>query len=178
MSWMIDSATGLPNPFVRTGYDDLQPGFRVTEQGVGGAVSRFEEAMRAASGVEAPAPVQVAQVQGVGSVTDAVPLAEVTPAQSGTAPGGETAEDRAARGLDIAAEPGPGTAILDGLGRLRGIFDAQTQNVLAVGQRDVMDAATLMALQTEVVRYTVLVDVSSKLAGKSTQALDALMKGQ
>ena len=57
-------------------------------------------------------------------------------------------------------------------------IDTQTNAVADISSGQVLDARTLMSLQAEVVRYTVLVDVSSKLAGKSTQALDALMKGQ
>jgi type III secretion system YscI/HrpB-like protein len=37
---------------------------------------------------------------------------------------------------------------------------------------------TLLAVQMEVVNFSMLVDVTSKLTGKSTQAFDTLLKGQ
>jgi type III secretion system YscI/HrpB-like protein len=36
----------------------------------------------------------------------------------------------------------------------------------------------MMQLQADMVQYSVLVDVSSKLAGKVTTSIDSLMKGQ
>lgn len=143
----------------------------------GGQVGRFEAALDGASVVQS---VQYAQVQQVGSMTDAVPLTKVNSNPSATSPTNSAdAANRAVRGLDLGDETdGPGESILQGLGRLRSVFDTQTKNVAAVNEGNVMDAVTMMNLQTEIVRYTVLIDVSSKLAGKSTQALDALMKGQ
>lgn len=175
MSWINAAATGaLP----AQGLDGstMLPGF--DGGGLGrafapnSAVARFDEAMHAAS---APAPVQFAQVQQANSVTDAVPLTAVPGA--GRPIEATSATERAVRGLELTDE-GPGQSILDGLGRLRSIFDTQTNAVADITTGQVLDATTLMSLQAEVVRYTVLVDVSSKLAGKSTQALDALMKGQ
>lgn len=175
MSWINAAATGvLPTQGLDT--STMLPALDGTGLGrafaPGGAVARFDEAMHAASGVT---PVQYAQVQQTGSVTDAVPLTAVPSA--GTPVEATSAAERAVRGLDLVDE-GPGQSILDGLGRLRSIFDTQTSSVADITSGQVLDARTLMSLQAEVVRYTVLVDVSSKLAGKSTQALDALMKGQ
>ena len=154
----------------------------------GGAQLRFEDAMQAAgagSGPAATAPVEgarLAQATDFVSVTDAVPFMSAQPpatAASATpdAPPGSAAE-RAIRGLELQTEVGPGQSILDGLGRLRGIFDQQIAGVANVERREVLDTTTLMNLQADVVRYTLLVDVTSKLAGKSTMALDTLMKGQ
>lgn len=175
MSWINAAATGiLPAQGLDT--STMLPALDGTGLGhafaPGGSVARFDEAMHAASGVT---PVQFAQVQQTGSVTDAVPLTAVPGA--GTPVETTSAAERAVRGLDLVDE-GPGQSILDGLGRLRSIFDTQTNAVADISSGQVLDARTLMSLQAEVVRYTVLVDVSSKLAGKSTQALDALMKGQ
>jgi type III secretion system YscI/HrpB-like protein len=44
--------------------------------------------------------------------------------------------------------------------------------------RSSQDASMLMSMQMEVVNYTLMVDVTSKLTGKSTQSFDTLMKGQ
>lgn len=156
----------------------------------GGAQLRFEEALRVAGGPgqvspanapQAPAEIhalRTAQATGGVTATDAVPL--TGPQAPAAAPPTDSAQaaDRAARGLELPPQVGPGQSILDGLGRMRSIFDQQVSGVASAGQREVLDTATLMTLQSDVVRYTLLVDVTSKLAGKSTQALDTLMKGQ
>jgi type III secretion system YscI/HrpB-like protein len=159
----------------------------------GTSVARFEDALRAAQGADVTATqgVQVAQVQGTGTVTDAVPPVGNTPltavrnadaVDGATAPDPQSAADRAARGLDLdpvaRADEGPGTTILSGLERLRGVFDSQITSVHQESTGATMDVVTMMNIQAEVVQYSVLVDVTSKLAGKSTQALDSLMKGQ
>jgi type III secretion system YscI/HrpB-like protein len=116
-------------------------------------------------------PVQVAQLQppvrdaGVGPVTDAA------------------AEERARRVLQLDAPQSvdskqTGDTILEGLQKLRGVFDAQEARINSVMSEPNADFQTLMALQMEVVKFSLLVDVTSKLTGKSTQAFDTLMKGQ
>ena len=40
------------------------------------------------------------------------------------------------------------------------------------------DYNRMMELQAQLVEFSLVVDVTSKLAGKSTQALDSLLKGQ
>lgn len=148
---------------------------------------RFEDALQAAgAGNSNVAPLAVegvryAQASGAVNVTDAVPFMGLQPpasaaeAQPATP---DSAAERAIRGLELQAEIGPGQSILDGLGRLRGVFDQQISGIANVERREVLDTSTLMNLQAEVVRYSLLVDVTSKLAGKSTTALDTLMKGQ
>ena len=69
-----------------------------------------------------------------------------------------------------------GDAILGGLSRLRETFDVQQARL---GQMvNGSTAAELVAVQLEVVQYSMLVDVTSKLTGKATQSFDTLMKGQ
>jgi type III secretion system YscI/HrpB-like protein len=138
---------------------------------------RFSNAMDhaiAASTPPAPAaapPVRVAQLQtpvndaGVGPVANAA------------------AEERARRVLQLDTPPSAdskqaGDTILEGLQKLRGVFDAQQARINAVMSEPNVDFQTLMALQMEVVKFSLLVDVTSKLTGKSTQAFDTLMKGQ
>jgi type III secretion system YscI/HrpB-like protein len=139
-----------------------------------GASQRFSAAMdRAIAGVVPPsAPVKVAQLQapvsdaGVGRVTDAA------------------AEERARRVLQLDApqaadsKQNGGDMILDGLQRLRGVFDAQQARISSVMSEPAVDFQTLMKVQMEVVHYSLLVDVTSKMTGKSTQAFDTLLKGQ
>ncbi len=127
----------------------------------------------------------------VGRHTDSFFLAQSSPAQSF---GGSNV-----KGIDITTgigalptpvldaavvEPGtPGQGIIDGLSRLRGVFDAQEQAITSVaptfaeGGR-VFKSSELINLQLEVFNYTLLADVSAKLAGKTTATVDTLMKGQ
>ena len=158
------------------------------------SVTAFQDAMRNAGIRDATPPVNALQgvhgVQGVqvvqlvppaGVVTD-VPLVSV-PVQ-GVSDGSQldSARDRAVEGLGLPGEPesevGAGQSILDGLERLRGLFDGQIGDVNSRIENARFDAGDLMRVQAEVVTFSVMVDVSSKLAGKSTQAMDTLMKGQ
>lgn len=114
---------------------------------------------------------QPATAEQVGSVTE-------------TAQADLDAQQRARRGLGLegaeseAVKSEPGDMILDGLQKLRGVFDARETRVAELMNRSTLDAGTLMAVQMEVANFTLLVDISSKLTGKSAQALDTLMKGQ
>jgi hypothetical protein len=91
--------------------------------------------------------------------------------------------DRARMGLGLgpaapAAPGGEGDMILQGFGKLRGIFDERTARVTDVMNRGATDARTMMEMQVEIVNFTLLVDMSSKLTGKTTAVFDTLMKGQ
>lgn len=137
---------------------------------------RFQQALEKAGfptrTTHVEAPVRIAQLDPLGSATDAT-----TPADNADA------ANRAVQGLELDGEtdsaPGTGTTILEGLGQLRGLFDSQLDGV---AQRSAMttpyDSIAMMQLQAELVEFSLVVDVTSKLAGKSTQALDSLMKGQ
>lgn len=111
-----------------------------------------------------------------------------TPEVSGITPT-ETDRTRALRGLDlsndVASADGPttGEGIIDGLSRLRGVFDAQENAITGISDTSsagtgLTNSSDLINLQLEVVKYSLLMDVTSKLAGKSTQTFDTLMKGQ
>ncbi|MEL6681605.1 MAG: type III secretion system inner rod subunit SctI [Pseudomonadota bacterium] len=83
----------------------------------------------------------------------------------------------------VVEAPTTGQGIIDGLSRLRGVFDAQEQAITGISPADVAgtrltNSSELINLQLEVVKYSMLMDVTSKLAGKSTQTFDTLMKGQ
>jgi len=95
------------------------------------------------------------------------------------------AKERAKRALHLddpaqkaAPVSGAGDTILEGIQKLRGVFDAQQARVNKVMSSPATDMHTLLAIQMEVVNYSVLVDVTSKLTGKSTQAFETLLKGQ
>jgi type III secretion system YscI/HrpB-like protein len=137
---------------------------------------RFQQALEKAGFPtkigQVEAPVRIAQLDPLGTATDAT-----TPADAANA------ANRAVMGLELDGEAddtaGTGTAILEGLGKLRGVFDSQLDGV---AQRSTVtnpyDSIGMMQLQAELFEFSLVVDVTSKLAGKSTQALDSLMKGQ
>ena len=117
------------------------------------------------------------------------PAAAGQAAQAPTAAGAPSAadasaEERARRALQLESPPvqdakaAGGDTILDGLQKLRGVFDAQQARIAALTSQPVVNFGTLMAVQMEVVNFSLLVDVTSKLTGKSTQAFDTLLKGQ
>lgn len=119
--------------------------------------------------------VRVAQADGGNVVVDDPSLAReralralgfehVTPGQAAAQPGG--------------ALENTGDTILDGLMRLRGAFDEQAGALNKMHHGGMMSATEMLALQVEVVKYGMLIDVTSKLTGKSTQAFDTLLKGQ
>ena len=131
----------------------------------------------------------IQQVQAVGSVD--APTA-TGPANDAGVPLSsyvdQNARQNALDGLGLDAEAATGVAnaegstggqsILDGLSRIRGAFDQQLAGVNEKVLGSSMDVTSMMAVHADVVKYSLLVDVSSKLAGKSTQAVDTLMKGQ
>lgn len=71
-----------------------------------------------------------------------------------------------------------GDLILEGLSRLRGTFDRQISSINAGLADPDLSVNRMMAMQMEVAQFSLLVDVTSKLAGKTTQSIDTLMKGQ
>lgn len=93
------------------------------------------------------------------------------------------AAERARRALDLApvekaqTATEPGDRILDGLNRVRGVFDNQNARLGALVSQPMSDADRMIGLQVEVINFSLLVEVASKLTGKSTAALETLMKG-
>lgn len=93
------------------------------------------------------------------------------------------AADRARRALDLApvekaqTASEPGDRILDGLSRIRNVFDNQHARIGALVSQPMSDADRMIGLQVEVINFSLLVEVASKLTGKSTAALETLMKG-
>lgn len=134
-------------------------------------IDAFEQAL-ARQTVEPPvAPVHVAQ---------AGPVPSVTPTGATTDVG---AEERARQGLGLdgvplESAPSAGDMILEGMQQLRGVFDVREAHIAELMSSQTLTSNQLMAMQMEVANFTLLVDISSKLTGKTTQALDTLMKGQ
>ncbi len=78
----------------------------------------------------------------------------------------------------VASQERHGDMILDGLSYLRDTFDRQTERVGGITSMPISGTEKLIATQVEIVKFTLLMDVTSKLTGKSTQTFDTLMKGQ
>lgn len=90
-------------------------------------------------------------------------------AQAAAKPANSVHSTRKAEGGDL---------ILEGLSRLRGTFDSQISSINAHLADPDLSVNKMMAMQMEVAQFSLLVDVTSKLAGKTTQSIDTLMKGQ
>lgn len=115
-----------------------------------------------------------AALERQGAVAANTPPSEVNPAEA-------VGRARETLGLDPvqkAGQPQPGDLILDGLQKLRGNFDASNASINRLMNSSTLDAHAMMEMQVELVRFSLLTDITSKLTGKSTQAFDTLMKGQ
>lgn len=80
------------------------------------------------------------------------------------------------RALDVAVGS-DGDAILGGLEHLRSVFNTQQASIANLMNGSVVDTNNLMALQVEAVKYSLLIDVTSKLSNRTAQAVSDLMKG-
>lgn len=165
------------------GADASTPSLRAFQEAMSAATQDIvPHGIQNATGVD---PIQVAQA-GTGTLTDApnplIPLPSITTVETGASDfGSATSGDRAATalGLENSRSETPGDAILSGLEQLRGVFDRSLANVNDIAGSDaVMNIGQMVELQAQVTQFSLLVDVSSKLAGKSTQAMDSLMRGQ
>lgn len=104
---------------------------------------------------------------------------DAVPAVPASSPAVDTqAQSRAREALELTGPSNHGDAILGGLQRLRGIFDKQEGIVSRLMSGSAANTGTMLAMQMEVANFSLLVEVTSKLTGKSTQAFDTLMKGQ
>lgn len=123
-----------------------------------------------------------AQSSRVEAFEDAV-AARIAAADGGAAPADAAARAREGLGLEgvqpeAAVQPTGGDMILQGLDKLRGMFDAGESRIGSIVDRGTLDAHAMVEMQMELVNFTMLVDLGSKLTGKSTQVFDTLMKGQ
>lgn len=146
-------------------------------------VTNFEAALKVVRG---------GQGDAVASADEGARLAQASsPGATDATTPNDASRDRALRalGFEEAAPPNGGNAaggppvatgdtILEGLKQLRGAFDEQATSLAKMNETGAMGASEMLALQVEVVKYGMLIDVTSKLTGKSTQAFDTLLKGQ
>lgn len=103
----------------------------------------------------------------------------------GAANGSSLADDqaRARQALELGIPPdasrvGTGDTILGGLQKLRSVFDISQHKISNISGTNLSGVGAMFEMQREVVHYSLLIDVTSKLTGKTTQAVDQLMKGQ
>ncbi|PTW56651.1 type III secretion system (T3SS) basal body protein I (YscI/HrpB/PscI-like) [Breoghania corrubedonensis] len=177
----------------------------IANAGTGSSIARFDVAMQQA-GAGSAQPVSPTGASAA-PTTFPFPPAESAPSSgagpavgetygSQANPGGLTPtsspaldRQRALRGLDLDRSPvtapgaiqstdSRGDSILDGLSRLRSAFDGQTSRLTDASGSWMTREGQLFAVQVEIIKYSLLIDVTSKLTGKSTQTFDTLMKGQ
>jgi type III secretion system YscI/HrpB-like protein len=121
---------------------------------------------------------------GAAAATTQAPMVAQPPVAGAAQVDAAGALDRARQGLGlqgtpaVVPPPASGDMILEGMQKLRGVFDKSEGRVSEVMSRAGTDAGSLMQMQLELTNFTLLVDLSSKLTGKTTQVFDTLMKGQ
>ena len=71
-----------------------------------------------------------------------------------------------------------GDAILSGLKKLQGVFSDRQRELNDTIESPSLSAQSLMRIQMDMVQYTLMIDVASKVSGKLTQSVDSLVKGQ
>ena len=164
----------------------------LTNLGVGaGAGGGVGESLRGAGGAQRVAFDDAMSRNGVDPVSSTRATEPAAAAAPSTPPGASdpsavgfennaTARDRVRRSLELdgTRSVSEGDTILKGLQKLRGTFDDRHARIGEIMNSKTVDTNALLAMQMEVAQYTLLVDVSSKLTGKTTQSLDTLMKGQ
>lgn len=80
---------------------------------------------------------------------------------------------------DAPARPvNPGDTILSGLKKLQGEFSDKQSMLIRDIDSPSTSTSALLKLQMDMVQYTLMIDVASKITGKMTQAVDSLTKGQ
>lgn len=164
------------------------PALSMHHLGVGSAAGALGDGLREVGGVQRAAfQDAMTRKSATGPALDGPPPTEpasvaqpVVPVQRVGFENDSAARDRVRRTLELdgAVRPSDGDTILGGLQKLRGAFDARHARVGEIMASKSVDTNALLAMQMEVAQYTLLVDVSSKLTGKTTQSLDTLMKGQ
>ena len=93
------------------------------------------------------------------------------------------AQERARRALALpdGAAPvqgaRPGDAVLNGLEKIRGVFDQQISQ-FATSSAQGASSEGLFRAQVAAANFSLFMEVGSKLAGKTTQAFETLLKGQ
>ncbi|EHS51347.1 Type III secretion system, YscI/HrpB-like protein [Rhizobium sp. PDO1-076] len=71
-----------------------------------------------------------------------------------------------------------GDMVLDGLSNLRSVFDEQIGRLHSASTGPINGTEKFFSVQVEMAKFTLLMDVASKLSGKATQTIDTLLKGQ
>jgi len=204
-SFLSNAKLAELTPEMQTGTLPSQ-GVNLTQPQAGASIDRFESALQNAQAPSASSPAVQPSAPPAAAPTGANSPFEIQPdwrslqqaqSTSGTsktygqmdAEARAVEKERALRGLELdrpvqatnaenAVQDSRGDMILDGLSRLRNTFDEQTANINGITSQPMGTTEKLIATQVEIVKYSLLMDVTSKLTGKSTQTFDTLMKGQ
>jgi hypothetical protein len=141
-------------------FAQLQPGLATTgpDAPAKGAPEQFQDALTQALNVQSKA-----GAPATAAVSEADPAAQ--------------ARARAALGLQGPADASGGDAVLNGLQKLRGVFD-QEIGAMASSTKNVTSSEGFFHVQMVAAEFSLFMDVGSKLAGKAGQALESLLKGQ
>ncbi len=124
---------------------------------------QFKNALTAAGG--APGTVQGQIIGGQVVVNDPSKVAAVQSTNAGASVASAT------------IGRGDSNFLIDGLTKVRGVFNETNGKIATLSAGgDVSQVDRLINMQIQVANYALLVDVSSKIAGKTVQGLDALMR--
>ena len=141
------------------------PGLPVSAPSPVEKIRAFEEAIDSAYTRDV-APVKFAQSVNPAIASDAVAPLPGSSVSGLSGPKNEVDEAR------------PGDAILSGLGRMRSVFSKQEAGLANTMASTSASVESMLHLQMNMVQYSLLIDVASKITGKLTQSVDSLVKGQ
>jgi type III secretion system YscI/HrpB-like protein len=121
------------------------------------------------------------QLEAIQSPVKVAQIASSTAVDGSTSAASPQQQTLKALDLDKSKSSQPlsqGDAILSGLGKLQGIFANKQGELTSAINSGSLSAQSLMKVQMDLVQYTLLIDVASKVTGKVTQSVDTLVKGQ
>ncbi|SDR14800.1 hypothetical protein [Pseudovibrio sp. Tun.PSC04-5.I4] len=134
---------------------------------VAGLEDQFQSALNAAGAVPAPVSGQIIDGTVVVGGPQAVSAAKPVDPSSAVSATREVAS----------VDPTDSNFLIDGLAKVRGAFTESSSNIMNLSSgSELGQVDRLINMQIEVANYSLLVDVSSKIAGKTVQGLDALMR--
>lgn len=132
------------------------------------AVQGLEDEFQAALGAVQPA--QSGQIVNGAVVVDST--ASTTAAQAVT-PSAPVAASREISSVDSTGS----NFLIEGLAEVRDMFTKSSTSIMNLSEsKGVTSIDRLVNMQIEVANYSLLVDVSSKVAGKTVQGMDTLMR--
>ncbi len=143
---------------------------------------RFSAALEKAGNRSEPTLQQAGaqQLDAVSRVAQSKPVSSTDPAGTATT----DAQERARRALNLNAvhatqnTTAQGDLILHGLQKVRSFFSAREAQLNNLVSGSMVDTNRLFAFQMEIMNFSLVATVASKLTGTSTRTLESLLKGQ